>query len=574
MAKTQNDHVNVQEKNPDSHLQKASSLQSEIQQDQFGLSSQLTHAANFPEQAKPETIQLLQERYGNNEVRRIVQPQVSNEPVVDQSRTLDKQIADEIQRARGGGQPLGSEISSQVTQKFGKSLNNVRLHTDRKSDQISRQINARAFTVGNDIFFRSGAYSPNSEQGKQTLLHEFAHVVQQSPSGTSSGPLKLGEPDDQFEREADQVSKSQSSSSQSGSAISKGVVQRSIFTSAKQKVGGLFGRGGNKAPAQPTPAPPLSFTTSSLPKGLTQENWAQVQQAGVKNETEWNTYSEDKKVTILSLVTQNPELAKKLITAETNKQWPTDDKGKDIFDILIINTIDGTLKSTFEDWKKVSGPHKASLIALRSESYIMELAKLASENKWPQDGNDKDISQKDDFDKVFKLGINLTKWNEIKNKEQRKFLLENTDKGFITSLINEAISGNWPKDGSNNDITDEKVFETITKTWTISLVQWNLITEANQRDFLLKNPGKKYTNELVRAAFRELWPTDGTNKAILDDGTFTKIVDGIGIELWTWINIKSAGQRDFLLNSSGSLSKETLNELAKSAFSGVWPKDG
>jgi len=527
MAKTQNDHMKVQEKNQDSHLQKATSLQSQIQQDQFGFSSQLTHAVNFPEQAKPETIQLLQEKYGNNEVRRIVQPRVSNEPLVDQNRTLDKQIADEIQRARGGGQPLGSEISSQVTQKFGKSLDNVRVHTDRKSDQISRQINARAFTVGNDIFFRSGAYFPNSEQGKQTLLHELTHVVQQSSSGTSAGPLKLGEPDDQYEREADHISRSASKARQSGVALNKGVVQRLSMAGIKKKVGSVFSRGDSSGaiasnltqqnpsqqqnPTQVKPSSPPPVPTT--PPGLFPEEWELVQKAGVKDKDEWKTFFPSEKRAILDAVKSDFPVAQKLVEAEKSYNWPVDETGNKTYNLGKIKDING------------------------------------------------------------KLGMEFSVWSNLK-QEYRKSLLEVINQPFVSTLAGLAKTDKWPKDGSNNDITDESVLKTITQTWKISLDQWNLITAADQREFLLKNSNKPYADELVRAAIRNLWPNDGSNKPILDDSSLTKITDGMGINLWTWINVNSAGQRDFLLKAGGSLSKDNLKELALSAKSGIWPKDG
>jgi hypothetical protein len=41
-------------------------------------------------------------------------------------------------------------------------------------------LNAKAFTTGSDIFFRNGAYSPQSSGGQELLAHELTHVVQQS----------------------------------------------------------------------------------------------------------------------------------------------------------------------------------------------------------------------------------------------------------------------------------------------------------------------------------------------------------------------------------------------------------
>jgi hypothetical protein len=62
---------------------------------------------------------------------------------------------------------------------FGADFAGVRVHTGTKSDAINRSLNARAFTTGNDIFFRKGEYNPGSTGGKELLAHELTHTVQQ-----------------------------------------------------------------------------------------------------------------------------------------------------------------------------------------------------------------------------------------------------------------------------------------------------------------------------------------------------------------------------------------------------------
>jgi hypothetical protein len=64
--------------------------------------------------------------------------------------------------------------------RFGSDFSSVKIHSDDSAAQISRELNAQAFTVGNDIYFNSGKYSPDSEHGKHLLAHELTHVVQQS----------------------------------------------------------------------------------------------------------------------------------------------------------------------------------------------------------------------------------------------------------------------------------------------------------------------------------------------------------------------------------------------------------
>ncbi|HEY9604553.1 MAG TPA: DUF4157 domain-containing protein, partial [Allocoleopsis sp.] len=87
-----------------------------------------------------------------------------------------------IQQSRGNGQPLGDNIRTPMEQAFGADFSGVRVHADAHSDQLNQSIQARAFTTGQDVFFRQGAYEPESRNGQELLAHELTHVVQQNGS--------------------------------------------------------------------------------------------------------------------------------------------------------------------------------------------------------------------------------------------------------------------------------------------------------------------------------------------------------------------------------------------------------
>ncbi|MBE9129621.1 MULTISPECIES: eCIS core domain-containing protein [unclassified Coleofasciculus] len=91
-------------------------------------------------------------------------------------------LEESIQQARGNGQPLSDNIREPMEQAFGADFSGVKIHRDTQSDQLNRSIQARAFTTGQDVFFRQGEYNPGSKGGQELIAHEFTHVLQQNPS--------------------------------------------------------------------------------------------------------------------------------------------------------------------------------------------------------------------------------------------------------------------------------------------------------------------------------------------------------------------------------------------------------
>lgn len=84
-----------------------------------------------------------------------------------------------------GGKPLAKEEQSFFESRMGYDFSNVRIHTDSAAQQSAKNINALAYTHGNDIVFGQGQYQPGTEEGKKLLAHELTHVVQQTGSDIS-----------------------------------------------------------------------------------------------------------------------------------------------------------------------------------------------------------------------------------------------------------------------------------------------------------------------------------------------------------------------------------------------------
>jgi hypothetical protein len=82
--------------------------------------------------------------------------------------------------AQGGGAPLARAVRQPMEAAFGADFGGVKVHTDGTADTLNRGLQARAFTTGQNIFFRSGEYDPRSRGGQELLAHELTHVVQQT----------------------------------------------------------------------------------------------------------------------------------------------------------------------------------------------------------------------------------------------------------------------------------------------------------------------------------------------------------------------------------------------------------
>jgi hypothetical protein len=79
----------------------------------------------------------------------------------------------------GKGHHLDSDTKTEMESSFGADFSNVRIHTDGTADSLTTTLGARAFATGQDIFFQSGNYSPETKQGKRLLAHELTHTIQQ-----------------------------------------------------------------------------------------------------------------------------------------------------------------------------------------------------------------------------------------------------------------------------------------------------------------------------------------------------------------------------------------------------------
>ncbi|WP_198440104.1 eCIS core domain-containing protein [Pareuzebyella sediminis] len=89
------------------------------------------------------------------------------------------QFQSQLHNSTSGGRPMAAPVGDIMSSRFGADFSTVRIHTDTSAQQMSKQVNAHAFTYGNHIYFNSGKYDPASKAGQTLLAHELTHTIQQ-----------------------------------------------------------------------------------------------------------------------------------------------------------------------------------------------------------------------------------------------------------------------------------------------------------------------------------------------------------------------------------------------------------
>ena len=103
------------------------------------------------------------------------------------------------------GRPLDNSTRTAMESRFGQDFSGVRIHDDSLAAESARAVNARAYTVGEDIAFASGQYDPHSHSGSHLLAHELAHTVQQRGLQRSGNGVSMSHDSEyvRLENEAD-----------------------------------------------------------------------------------------------------------------------------------------------------------------------------------------------------------------------------------------------------------------------------------------------------------------------------------------------------------------------------------
>ncbi|HXW70683.1 MAG TPA: DUF4157 domain-containing protein [Methylocella sp.] len=80
---------------------------------------------------------------------------------------------------RQPGEPLDAATRSFFEPRFGHDFSQVCVHTGTAAHQSARDVNALAYTIGQDIVFDEGRFARRTREGRRLLAHELTHVAQQ-----------------------------------------------------------------------------------------------------------------------------------------------------------------------------------------------------------------------------------------------------------------------------------------------------------------------------------------------------------------------------------------------------------
>lgn len=180
----QQDNLNVQELNPEENLDAIIPLVRK----QYGISAPGDPAECEAEAVANQVVNMPTPQNDGLQGMASEAPNVWETPSISQKQQTGQSVRNvvHLDLPTSDGLPLESSVAAYMEPRFGHSFENVRVHTSAQSADISRTINARAFTTGRDVYFGHGEYNPQTKEGRKLVAHELTHVIQQGQASKVS----------------------------------------------------------------------------------------------------------------------------------------------------------------------------------------------------------------------------------------------------------------------------------------------------------------------------------------------------------------------------------------------------
>ena len=137
-------------------------------------------------QEKPEIQRMCPECEKESGLQRMTNDEKNDEELVQQKSesgaTASASLSGRIENSAGKGKQLPPKTLTEMNSSFGTDFSHVNVHTGSDAVQMNKELSAQAFTHGNDIYFNTGKFRPESQDGKLLLAHELTHSLQQNNS--------------------------------------------------------------------------------------------------------------------------------------------------------------------------------------------------------------------------------------------------------------------------------------------------------------------------------------------------------------------------------------------------------
>jgi len=153
-----------------------------------------------------QAIQGLQTTRGNQFVSRMFHHDAGIKDLLGQAPMGLPAAVQAAVQSNETGRSVPAEQRERFASATGHYPSGVSLFDNPAAHDAASAVGARAFTVGQRIFFNRGEYDPARESGSDLLMHELAHTVQQRGSAMpEASKLELSTPGDPHERQAENV---------------------------------------------------------------------------------------------------------------------------------------------------------------------------------------------------------------------------------------------------------------------------------------------------------------------------------------------------------------------------------
>jgi hypothetical protein len=112
----------------------------------------------------------------------IQKKETADAPAADAKNAGGRNLEQRLANTKGAGSPLPSDTRTAMESSMGADFSGVRIHTGPEANALNDDLQAQAFTQGNDIYFNQNKFDSTSSAGRHLLAHELTHTVQQGAS--------------------------------------------------------------------------------------------------------------------------------------------------------------------------------------------------------------------------------------------------------------------------------------------------------------------------------------------------------------------------------------------------------